>query len=177
MRHSDLRETSDAALVVAVGRCNNDALAELFRRHSGAVLALVRRVLKDDARAAEVVQEVFLGLWNTPERFDPEAGSLRSFLLAGAHGRAVGALRQSSDVDYDVEREVRGVIVAEHVRDAVAALSAQERRVIELAYFGGQTYREVALLLDEPEATIKTLIKTGMARLAQRLATAGYASQ
>lgn len=184
-----LREASDAALVIAIGRWRQDALAEAFRRHSGAVFALARRVMSDAARAEEVVQEVFLRLWNAPDRFDPSRGSLRSYLLAQAHGRAVDAVRSDSSrrlreekgahsataEDYDLEREVGDVIVAEHVREAVATLSPSERVAIELAYFGGHTYREVAVILDEPEGTIKTRIRTGMIRLRDGLAAAGYA--
>ena len=91
-----LADMSDAALVVGVGRWRNDALAEIYRRHGGAVYALARRVLNDMTDAEEVVQEVFLRLWNAPEKFDPERGSLRSYLLAQGHGRAVDLLRADS---------------------------------------------------------------------------------
>ncbi len=84
-----LTDTSDSALVVSVARWHQDALAEVFRRHAGAVFGLARRVLGDPGQAEEIVQEIFIRLWNEPERFDPERGSLRSFLLAQAHGRAV----------------------------------------------------------------------------------------
>lgn len=188
MKADDLKDASDAALVVAIGRWRHDALAEAFRRHSGAVFALARRVLNDAARAEEVVQEVFLRLWNAPERFDPGRGSLRSYLLAHAHGRAVDAVRSDSSrrrredrdalrasvAGYDLEREVGDVIVAEHVREAVGALAPGEREAIELAYFGGHTYREVAVILDQPEGTIKTRIRNGMLRLRQELIAAGY---
>ena len=184
----DLKDAGDAALVVAIGRWREDALAEAFRRHSGAVFALARRLLNDTPRAEEVVQEIFLRLWDSPERFDPERGSLRSWLLAQTHGRAVDHLRADSSrrrreerhaerslaVSYDLEREVGDVIFAEHVREAVAALAPGERQAIELAYFGGHTYREVAAFLDEPEGTIKTRIRSGMMRLRQGLAAAGY---
>jgi RNA polymerase sigma-70 factor, ECF subfamily len=184
----DLKDASDAALVVAIGRWRHDALAEAFRRHSGAVFALARRVLNDAARAEEVVQEVFLRLWNAPDRFDPGRGSLRSYLLAHAHGRAVDAVRSDSSrrrredrdalrdsvADYDLERQVGDVIVAEHVREAVATLAPGEREAIELAYFGGHTYREVALILDEPEGTIKSRIRSGMIRLRHGLIDAEY---
>lgn len=185
----DLKDASDAALVVAIGRWRHDALSEAFRRHSGAVFALARRVLNDAARAEEVVQEVFLRLWNAPERFDPGRGSLRSYLLAHAHGRAVDAVRSDSSrrrredrdaarvsiADYDLEREVGDVIVAEHVREAVATLAPGEREAIELAYFGGHTYRDVAVILDQPEGTVKSRIRSGMIRLRQGLLDAGYA--
>ena len=84
---SPLGETSDAGLVVAISRYNQDALAEAYRRHAGAVFGLARRLLAEAAMAEEIVQEVFLRLWNTPDKFDPGRGSLRSYLLAQCHGR------------------------------------------------------------------------------------------
>ena len=73
----NLRDASDAALVVAIGRWSEEALAEVYRRHGGAAYALARRLLNDKEMAEEILQEVFLRLWNTPERFDSERGSLR----------------------------------------------------------------------------------------------------
>ena len=183
-----VRDVSDAALVVAIGRWHQDALGEAYRRHSGAVFALARRVLIESAsQAEEVVQDVFLRLWNHPERFDPGRGSLRSYLLTQAHARAVDLVRSESSrrrrqeregqrstvADYDIEREVGDVIVAEQVRDALGGLADGERQAIELAYFGGHTYREVAALLGQPEGTIKTRIRTGLARLRVGLVEAG----
>ncbi len=179
-----MAELSDAALVVTIGRWHDDALAEVYRRHGGAVFALARRVLGDPARAEEVVQEVFVRLWNQPERFDPERGTLRSFLLAQTHGRAVDVIRsdrarsdreqrqaqRTAEAGYDLEREVWDLAVAEKVRDAVMDLPEPERRAIELAYFGGRTYREVAAELDAPEGTIKSRIRNGLKRMRLSLA-------
>ncbi len=184
---ASLRDTSDGALAVAIGRWREDALAEAFRRHAGAVYSLAQRVLGDRALAEEVVQEVFLRLWNAPDRYDPERGSMRSFLLAQAHGRAVDQLRsdssrrrreerdaaRSADSGYDLEHEVMDLTVAEHLKGAVLALPVDERRAIELAYFGGHTYREVAALLDQPEGTVKSRIRSGLTRLRTGLADAG----
>jgi len=185
-----LREASDGTLVVAIGRWRDDALAEAFRRHAGAVYALARRVLGDGTSAEEVVQEVFLRLWNAPDRFDPDRGSLRSFLLAQAHGRAVDLVRAdtsrrrreehqvlaSAEAGYDIEHEVLDLAVAEHVKRAVNSLPVDERKAIELAYFGGHTYREVAVLLHEPEGTIKSRIRSGLRRMRVALAEAGVGS-
>jgi RNA polymerase sigma-70 factor (ECF subfamily) len=182
-----LTEVSDAALVVAIGRWREDALAEAYRRHAGSVFALSTRVLNDRALAEEVVQEIFLRLWDSPDRFDPERGSLRSFLLAQCHGRSVDIvrseqsrrrreekdLRQSAEAGYDLEHEVADLTIAEQVRDALGGLPVDERRAIELAYFGGHTYREVAVMLGEPEGTVKSRIRSGLRRLRPGLTDAG----
>ena len=178
-----LTDVSDSVLVLAIGRYRDDALAEAYRRHGGAVFALARRVLFDATRAEEVVQEVFLRLWNAPDRFDPERGTLRSFLLAQTHGRAVDVLRSetsrrnreerdaraTAEAGYDLEHEVWDLAVADRVREALATLPVDERRAIELAYFGGRTYREVAAELGAPEGTVKSRIRVGLRRLREAL--------
>ncbi|TML91207.1 MAG: sigma-70 family RNA polymerase sigma factor [Actinobacteria bacterium] len=182
-----LRQASDAAVVVAIGRWRQDALAEAYRRHAGAVFALSRRLLIDPGMAEEVVQEVFLRLWNQPEKFDPERGSLRAFLLAQTHGRSVDVLRaetsrrrreerdarQTAESGYDIEREVMDLSMADQVNEVMATLPIDERRAIELAYFGGHTYRQVAVMLDQPEGTVKSRIRSGLRRMRDQLSDAG----
>lgn len=182
-----LEEASDATLVMAIARYEEFALAEAYNRHAGAVFALARRLLADRTVAEEVVQEIFLRLWNDPTRFDPSRGSLRSYLLIDAHGRVVDMLRadasrrQREDRDarrraadpYDLEREVGDLVVSELVRTALDTLSEGERTAIEVAYFGGYTFREVAMRLDLPEGTVKSRIRSGLRRLARQLAQSG----
>ena len=179
------QDTSDSGLVMAIARYREDALAEAYRRHAGAVFALARRVLADLTTAEEVVQEVFLRLWTQPDKFDPDRGSLRSYLLAQTHGRAVDLLRsdtsrrrreerearQTAEAGYDLEHEVWDLTVADKVKEVVAVLPVAERRAIELAYFGGHTYREVATLLGEPEGTVKSRIRAGLQRMRSALKT------
>ena len=179
--------TDDVGLVIAIARYEGDAFAEAYRRHSGAVFALGTRMLWDRAVAEEMVQEVFLRLWEQPQRFEQSRGSLRSFLLMDAHARCVDRLRadtrrrereersaRASIVEeYDVDLEAWDLSVAEQVREVMATLSEAERRAIELAYFGGHTYRDVALILEEPEGTIKSRIRTGLMRLRQQLLDRG----
>jgi RNA polymerase sigma-70 factor (ECF subfamily) len=183
----ELAHAGDATLVVAIARWDRRALAEAYRRHAGAVLALARRVLADAALAEDVTQEVFLQLWYQPERFDPDRGSLRSYLMALTHGKSVDIVRSEtsrrqreerearlqSPTGTDIGREVWDLAVADRVREAVNDLREEERRAIELAYFGGRTYREVAHLLGQPEGTVKTRIRNGLRRMRESLWEAG----
>jgi RNA polymerase sigma-70 factor (ECF subfamily) len=183
----DLSESSDAQLVTSIGRYSEVALAEVYRRHGGAVFGLARRVLSNAAEAEDVTQEVFLRLWNEPDRFDPTRGSLRSFLLAQSHARSVDVIRsqnarrarESKDATktaragYDMQHEAWDLSLAHHVNEALAALPDDERRAIELAYFEGRTYVQVAEILNQPEGTVKSRIRNGMRRMRRMLLDSG----
>jgi RNA polymerase sigma-70 factor (ECF subfamily) len=171
-------DSSDPRLVVLVARGHRTALAEIFRRYGGSAFGLAVRVLRDAALAEDVVQDVFVRLWREPERYDAARGTLRGFLLGQVRARAIEVIRaetarrarearatSEAAVPVDVENEVWTLITADRVRDALQTLSEAERRAIELAYFGGCSYREVARLLEEPEGTVKTRIRSGLRRL------------
>jgi RNA polymerase sigma-70 factor (ECF subfamily) len=183
----DFSDASDAQLVTSVGRYDEVALAEVYRRHGGAVFGLARRVLDNGAEAEDVTQEVFLRLWNAPDRFDPMRGSLRSFLLAQSHARSVDIIRsqnsrrvrESNDAmktaraNYSIQNEAWDLSLADQVAQALASLPEEERRAIELAYFEGCTYVEVAKILNQPEGTVKSRIRNGMRRMRGVLAEHG----
>ncbi len=183
----DLELASDANLVVAIGRWHEPALAEVYRRHGGAVHALARRVLRATQPAEEVTQEVFLDLWQHPEKFDSQRGTLRSYLLARTHGKAVDLVRaetsrkrreertsfETATAGYDLERQVWDMAVAAQVKEALGSLPEEMRRPIELAYFGGHTYKEVAEMLGAPEGTVKSRIRVGLQKLRVGLAERG----
>jgi RNA polymerase sigma-70 factor, ECF subfamily len=179
-----LDEADDNELVIAIGLGDEGAMEEIVRRHREPVLAFARRLVGDQARAEEVSQEVFVRLWQRSERFDPERGTLRAFLLALTHGRALDVVRSDSA---RLRREERDVVrtpghahgaeahvvaqsVADAVRNALSQIPESERRAVELAYFGGHSYRTVASMLGEPEGTVKGRIRTGLARLRVALA-------
>ncbi|HEX5585975.1 MAG TPA: sigma-70 family RNA polymerase sigma factor [Acidimicrobiia bacterium] len=180
-------ETDDVGLVVAIARYQEDALAEAYRRHAGAVFALSARMLWERMLAEEVVQEIFLRLWERPERYDRTRGALRSFLLMDTHARCVDRVRADARrrereersaradmvADYDLDLEAHDLAVADQVREAVNTLSDGEREAIDLAYFGGHTYREVARILGQPEGTVKSRIRTGLMRLRTQLLDRG----
>jgi RNA polymerase sigma-70 factor, ECF subfamily len=182
-----ISEVSDAQLVTSIARYSEVALAEVYRRHGGAVFGLARRVLNNPSEAEDVTQEVFLRLWNQPDRFDAARGSLRSFLLAQSHARAVDAIRslnsrrlrevrearRTATAEYDMQHEVWDLALADQVATALGELPNEERRAIELAYFEGHTYVEVAAMLEQPEGTIKSRIRNGMRRMRAILVEAG----
>ncbi len=184
MPRDEISEADDGALVAAITRHDEAAMAEAVRRHRGPVLAFARRLVGDSSRAEEISQEVFLRLWERASRFDEQRGSLRAFLLAITHGRALDVIRSDSarrmrekrdairttPTEAGVEREVVARSVAEAVHHALSQLPDNERRSVELAYFGGHSYRTVAQMLNEPEGTIKGRIRTGLGRLRAELA-------
>jgi RNA polymerase sigma-70 factor (ECF subfamily) len=180
-------EVSDAQLVISIARFSEVALAEVYRRHGGAVFGLARRVLSNESEAQDVTQDVFLRLWNHPDRFDAARGSLRSFLLTQSHGKAVDAIRSlnarrsrevrdgqlTARAAYDINNEAWDLALSDQVNRALDALPEHERKVIELAYFEGKTYVEVARALGQPEGTVKSRIRQGMRRMRSALVEAG----
>ena len=174
---------TDTALVFAVARFEQGALTEIYYRHGGSVIALAARLLNSQTLGEEVAQEIFLKLWNDPSRYNPDRGSLRSFLLASTHSRAIDFIRSESArrrrEDREArqhmirgeafDREIAALTTAEYVRQALNELSEGERGAIELAYFEGLTYKEVAVALNEPEGTVKSRIRAGLQKLSARL--------
>ena len=174
----DVTELGDVALVVAITRGNGDALAEVYRRHGGQVYGLARR-LCGDGRAEEVVQQVFLEMWEKPDRYDADRGSLKAFLLTQAYGRSVDYLRSDGarrtremacvaagdTAVAGVERTVMARSAGDRVWQLLSVLPDGQRAAIVLAYVNGHTYRDVAVLLGQPEGTIKSRIRAGLTRL------------
>lgn len=183
----DAAQLSDINLVVAIGWGHHDALREVYRRHGARVHSRARQVV-GGAHADEVLQDVFVRLWQEPERFEPDRGSLLSFLLKQAHCRAIDVLRSETarrtrelaDLDRrtntgaDVEAAVLARLVGQDLWRLLSSLHEGERDAIALAYFSGHTYREVAKLLGQSEGTIKSRIRNGLARLRVQLTEGGW---
>lgn len=153
------------------------ALEEAFRRHATLVARTVRTAA-GGYYVDDVVQEVFLSLWRSPERFQPERGSLEAYLVTLTRGRTIDALRcneawnrwhHEQGLQTGPGAEVEDVVMARvttiELRIALRVLPMTERVAIELAFFGGYTYRDVAAQLGEPEGTIKSRIRSGLRRL------------
>jgi RNA polymerase sigma-70 factor (ECF subfamily) len=168
----DLSGLSDVALVAATRLHPDGAFAELQRRYLKSVCAAARAVLGDRAECADVVAEVFELFWQLPDRFDPSRGELVGYLRFQARRRAIDLLRSESARAMRERLYVQLHWVpgppSEHREVAsrsLAALPSDERRAIELAYFGHMTYREVAEYLGEPEGTIKSRIRRALTRM------------
>lgn len=185
-----LFSASDEALITEIASEREGALAEAYRRHSGPVFRMARNLTRNETLAEEVVQEVFLRLWRHPDKFDASRGSLRSFLLAHAHGRSIDLIRSeasrrnreerdgrlAAQIRPGLDEDVWQLALAADLRAALASLPDGERRALELAYFGGLTYREVATQLALPEGTVKSRIRAGLRRLRDQLSEAGLAA-
>ena len=181
----DDRATSSLAERLLADRLvagDGTALGELYDQHAGFVHGLALRVIGDKAAAEDVVQEVFLTMWRQPDRFDPERGSLRAFLGTLTHRRAVDHIRREearrrreSKTSYEplptasVDEHVLDGIANSRVRQAVAELPPAQREALELAYFHGHTYRQVADLLGIPEGTAKSRLRLALQRIAEAL--------
>jgi RNA polymerase sigma-70 factor, ECF subfamily len=172
--------TSPDALLAAVATGDRGAFAALYDQTSPRVHGTVLRVLRDPAQSEEVTQEVFLEVWRRAATFDPDRGSALAWMVTIAHRRAVDRVRSeqaSRDRDAAVGSAATPTAsdpVAETVEDrlerrrvhkALGVLSDLQRQSIELAYYDGLTYREVAERLGVPLGTVKTRMRDGLQRL------------
>jgi RNA polymerase sigma-70 factor (ECF subfamily) len=173
-------EGTDALLAARLAAGDDDALAEIFDRLAPAVYGAALRVLGHGTAAQDVVQDVFVELWSHPDRYDPAAGTLRTFVLVLARHRAVDLVRSELrriarqerqhrltpwQQDPSVDEEVAAAEAATAVRAAVRLLPDGQRRVVELAYFEGLTCREVARAAGIPEGTAKSRLRLALAKL------------
>jgi RNA polymerase sigma-70 factor (ECF subfamily) len=165
-------------LLGAVSRGDERAYEVLYDQTSGWVLGIVLKVLRDPAQSEEVMQEVLLDIWRSAARFDPALGTGASWIMTLAHRRAVDRVRSERShasrelrsatavIDYDeVTEAVEATMDRERVQRCLAALTHLQRECVNLAYYGGYTYSEVAGLLDVPPGTVKTRMRDGLIRL------------
>ena len=167
-------------LLLRVADGDQAAFARLYDMLSPRAFGLILRVLVDRSQSEEVLQEVFLEIWQSAARFAPNKGQGRSWVLTIAHRRAVDRVRSAQastdrdvragfrdmDVAHDgVAEEVELRIEGERVSEALAALPDPQREAITLAYFGGYSQSEIAALVGAPLGTIKTRMRDGLSRL------------
>ena len=168
--------------MLALRRRSLEALEELYDRHHRTALAVSYRVLSDRSLAEDVVQETFLAVWRRPDSFRPERGSVRTWLLSIARHRAIDVTRgrafsnerisldQVAEPRYpDVWQDVSRRLERSQVRQAVESLPAEQREAVLLAYFGGQTHREISERTGAPLGTVKGRMRLAMQKLRDSL--------
>ncbi len=166
-------------LLTRAGRGDEEAFGAVYDALGGSVYGMAKRVIRDPARAEEVSQEVFIQVWQSAARFDATRGNAKSWVLTLAHRRAVDAVRHdqaatnrenkydwSNGPDFDeVAETVTISLEHEQVRRCLDSLTGLQREAVDLAYYKGYTYAEVAESLAANPATVKTRMRDGLVRL------------
>lgn len=172
--------TVDPTLIDRLVCADETALAEIYDQYADLVFGLALRVVKDRSVAEDVTQETFVYLWQRPEAFNAGLGSLKTFLCMIAHRRAVDAVRKSETFrkrqavidlvaeDHSLDRIARLEELGE-IKAAIRGLPPGHAEAIQLAYFDGLTYRQVAQILDIPEGTAKSRIRRALEQLNRSL--------
>ena len=176
---------ADEELMERAGRGDAKAFSVIYDRHSTAAYSLAYRMCGRKGTADDVMQEAFLSLWRAGARYDPQRGSVRTWVLGIVHNRAIDSLRRSvvhdrrraSDEGIEerfearerTEVEVGRLSEAEEIRQALTTLPDEQSRVIELAYFGGFTQSEIATMIDTPIGTVKGRMRLGLEKMRAQL--------
>jgi RNA polymerase sigma-70 factor (ECF subfamily) len=165
----------DAMLVSAIRSGDEQAMAQLYERYSPIVYSVALRVLGDTGAAEDVLQEVFMQLWRSPDVFDATRGSLPGWLAVITRNRAIDSLRKRrpetdiTDVVVSIEPDLIGGAelsrALEKIREALAGMAPPQRSALEMAFFEGLTHAEIAEKTSEPLGTIKTRIRAGLLTL------------
>lgn len=188
----DLRALADEDLMARVREGDARAFELVFDRHGGAAFSLAYRMCGVRARAEDVVQEAFISLWRSGARYDRTRGSVRSWVLRTVHNRAIDSFRRETarhgqDIHDErlaeqmpaattTEAQAEQRDDARRVRSALSQIPPDQRRVIELAYFGGFTHTQISEMLELPAGTVKGRMRLGLAKLRIELGAAGVAS-
>jgi len=173
-----------AALMYQVARGDEQAFSAIYDELSSTVYGVALRVVRNPAMAEEITQEAFVEMWRAASRFDENRGSVRGWAATITHRKAVDRVRSEQartnreDRDHARDHQPPADIVTETIERAedrsevliaLDTLTENQREAVTLAYFGGNTYREVALLLDTPEGTVKTRIRDGLTKMRDQL--------
>jgi RNA polymerase sigma-70 factor (ECF subfamily) len=178
---TDIHRLADEELMQLVAGESMDAFEAVYDRHAAAAFSLAYRIVGNRTTADDVMQEAFLSIWRSRERYEPERGSLRSWILGIVHHRALDVLRRSSvhdrrrasadgieethEASERTDVEVARRDEARTIRAAIEELPDNQGQVIQLAYFGGFTHTQIAEMLEMPVGTVKGRMRLGLEKL------------
>jgi RNA polymerase sigma-70 factor (ECF subfamily) len=181
-----LAHLSDEAVLSLVASADDEALAELYDRFGGVAYGLALRILRDEALAQDAVQEAFLAVWRTADRFLAERARASTWILTLVHRRAVDLVRREDrrraepladepqvPAPDSVEEQATVRFQRRIVQEALRRLPPEQREALELGYYGGLTQSQLAEQLGQPLGTIKSRMFAGLTRLRDLLAQAG----
>ena len=173
---------AERSLVERLRSGDESALEELYDQLAGFVYGLALRVIGDKQVAEDVTQDVFVAIWEDPSRLDADRGTLRGLLGTMAHRRSVDAIRREEarrrretrssmqpTIAPDLADAAMATYACQRVRHAVSRLPDAQREALELAYYHGHTYRQIADVLGIPEGTAKSRLRLGLQRIADAL--------
>ena len=180
----DAGAADDALLLRSTQRGDHEAVAAIYDRYGGVAFGLAFRITNDRTLAEDAVQEAFVSMWKQAPRFDPERGQVRSWLLTIVHHRAIDAVRRrASRAERTLpegpeefiatrgrpEELAEWALEAEAVREAMRLVPEDQRRTIEMAYFGGLTHVEIAERTGVPLGTVKSRLRIGLEKMREQL--------
>jgi RNA polymerase sigma-70 factor (ECF subfamily) len=182
---ADIRNLADEEVMQLVQAGDPRAFEVIYDRHGGAAFSLAYRIVGHAPGAEDVTQEAFISIWRSRLRYEPTRGSVRTWVLGIVHNRAIDGLRRNTvherrrasmegieerhEAPERTDVEVARREEARTVRDAIHTLPAEQRRAIELAYFGGFSHSEIAELLEMPVGTVKGRMRLGLEKLRRQL--------
>lgn len=178
---TDRQVSTDAQLLALIGRGENWALSQIYDRYARLVFSLAVKILNDRSSAEEIVQQVFTKVWRSAHDYRMERGKFSTWVLTITHHQCIDELRRRRarpvidaggeellgklTSDYDAVQAAQHNFERDRVREALHQIPAEQRMVIELAFFGGLTHREIARHCHYPLGTVKTRVRLGMRKL------------
>jgi RNA polymerase sigma-70 factor (ECF subfamily) len=186
LAEKDIHLLADEELMQLVARGDAQAFETVYDRHGGAAFSLAYRITGNRTAAEDAVQEALVSIWRSRTRYEPERGSVRTWILGIVHHRTIDTVRRNLVHDrrrtsaegieeqHEAEERTEVEVVrrdeARTVRAALETLPGDQNRVIELAYFGGFTHSQIADMLDMPIGTVKGRMRLGLEKLRRQLA-------
>lgn len=167
----------EAALIHALKAGNQKAFEELYDRFAPSLMGVIQRILADSQQAEDVLQDSFVKIWLSLNRYDPSQGRLFTWLLTITRNTALSQLRARNDPHdplHEVPTELTGVVIPDYhtvaIRDWVTTLlNENELRMIDLMYFRGYTYQQISDELAVPLGSVKTYVRRALGRLRNNL--------